>query len=220
MRIKNDITDYKNFWLIWLNSASTKDGVSLFKIQTDWNIKTNYLYHNEVGLETPLFRSMIRQSYITKEGKRLKPLFEWIPEYIKSKHRPSEKEDTWSNSEILNEKWPKIQQFIEKYHSVLFSPKNLKLLYRNEKDIIGSSGHLIFTDIFAYVLFSNLRTFCRKYEADIVLRMMATLVSLSTDRDLLNYMHELDSELKSVQDFPLIIGDEKELSSVLCTLKW
>ncbi len=219
MRKKSKLTDYKNFWLIWINCAGEKEGVSLFKIQTEWDVKTNYLYHNEVGLGRPLFRSMVRENYIAKEGKRLKAKFEWIPKFIREKYE-GERKGLWFPDSLLRIKWGAVQKFIEKYHPVLFRMKNLKLLYKNDKELIGKSGTHVFTDVFLYVLFSNLRTFCKKYEADVVLRIISTLISLSTDRDLLNYIHRLDSELGKVPDFPVLVRDENELSKILCTLKW
>ena len=220
MRKKSKLTDYKNFWLIWINAAGKKEGVSLFKIQTDWDVKTNYLYHNEVGLGTPLFRSMIRENYITKEGKRLKAEFKWIPEYIISKCQGHAKEDMWFPDSLLKSKWSVVQSFIEKYHPVLFDINKIKLLYKNDKEFVGKSGPHIFTDIFLYVMFSNFRTFAKKYEAGVVLRIISTLISLSGEKDLLNYMHKLDSEVGNVSDFPVLVRDETELSKILCSLKW
>ena len=220
MRKKSRLTDYKNFWLIWINSAGKREGISLFNIQTEWGVKTNYLYHNEVGLGAPLFRVMIRKNYITKEGKRLKAKFEWIPEYIRERFSMNGGEGLWFPDSLLRVKWGTVQKFIEKYHPVLFDMENIKLLYKGDRELIGKSGPQIFTDIFLFVLFSNLRTFCKKYEADVVLRMMSTIISLSTERDLLNYIHKLDSELRNVPDFPVLVKDENELSKILCTLEW
>ena len=219
MSRKKDLTDYKNFWLIWLNSAGEREGTSLFKIQTEWGVKTNYLYHIESGLGRPLFECMIRDGYVVKEGKRLKPLFGWIPDYVKGKHTGSNG-DGWSPNSLIVSKWGAIQKFIEKYHPVLFSLENLKLLYRDDREMIGKYGPCIFTDIFLYVLFSNMTTFCKKYKAGIVLRMMSTLISLSGERNLLNYMYKLNSQLSKVVDFPVLIKNEDELSRILCTLEW
>ena len=220
MRKKSKLTDYKNFWLIWINCAGKEEGVSLFRIQTDWDVKTNYLYHNEMGLGVPLFRSMIRENYIEKEGKRIKAQFGWIPDYIRDKYESEEPEGMWFLDSLLRIKWSAVQKFIEKYHPVLFDTKNIKLLYKNDKELIGKSGPHIFTDVFLYVLFSNLKAFCKKYEADVVLRIISTLISLSGEKDLLNYMHVIDSQLGNVADFPVIVRNENELSKILCSLKW
>lgn len=220
MRKKEKITDYKNFWLIWINCAGKEEGVSLFKIQTDWGIKTNYLYHNEVGLNAPLFRVMVRENYIAKEGKNLKADFRWIPEYIKERYDMKAEGGAWHPDSLVRIKWGEVQRFIEKYHPFLFSQENMKLLYRDDKELIGRSGPRIFTDIFLYIMFSNMRNFCKKYGADVVLRIISTLVSLSCERDILNYIHRLDSKLKNVPDMPNLIRDESELSRMLCTLKW
>lgn len=222
---KQKITDYKNFWLIWINAASGEKGVSLFEIQTTWGIKTNYLYHNEVGLNAPLFRLMIRDNYISKEGKRLKAEYKWIPSYILNTYSNKEIEkkenfEKWYPDFLIRTKWPMIQKFIEKYHSVLFDTNNLKILYKNDKELLGKYGCKIFTDILLYVLFSNLRSFCKKYEADIVTRMLATCIAISSERDLINYMKALDMKLRNIVDFPLIVKDEAELARILCVLKW
>lgn len=216
---KKKLTGYKNFWLIWLNAASEKNGTSLFRIQTEWGVKTNYLYHIESGLGEPLFRQMIKENYIIKEGKRLKPLFGWVPEYIRGRYRGVSKE-SWTPNSLVVGKWGAVQKFMEKYHPVLFSLKNLKLLYRDNKEMVGRYGTNIFTDVFMYVLFSNMTIFCKKYKADIVSRIISTLVSLSCERDLLNYMYQLDSQLKKITDFPMLVRNENELSKILCTLKW
>lgn len=220
MRKKSRLTDYKNFWLIWTNCAGSGKGISLFSIQTDWGVKSNYLYHNESALGIPLFRAMIRQNYIRKEGKRLVAEFGWIPDFIKEKYSREAGEGHWFPDDLIRIKWGHVQSFIEKYHPVLFSRENMKTLYRRNKDLIGKLGSRIFTDVFMYVLFSNMKLFCKKYEAGVVLRIISTLISLSSDRDLLNYMHNIDDELKDVPDLPKLIKDESELSKILCTLKW
>lgn len=220
MRTKQKITDYKNFWLIWISCAGKDKGISLFEIQTNWEVKTNYLYHNEVGLKNPLFRCMTRDNFITKDGKRLKPEFKWVPSYILQKYSAKDSAENWLPDFFIRTKWQLIQKFMEKYHAVLFDQKNLRILYRNEKELIGKYGPQIFADVFLYVLFSNLRVFCKKYEADVVLRMITTMISLSAERDLLNYMKAIDSQLRRVVDFPILVKDENELSRVLCALKW
>jgi hypothetical protein len=220
MLTKQKLTDYKNFWLIWINAASSEKGMSLFQIQTTWGIKTNYLYHNEIGLKSPLFRCMIRDNYITKEGKRLKAEFGWIPSYILNKYPSKEDSEHWVPDFLLRTKWHIVQKFIEKYHPILFDIKNLKILYKNDKELLGKYGEHILVDIFLYVLFSNLRVFCKKYEADVVLRMIATCIALASERDLLNYMKAVDEKMRNVADFPILVKDENELSRILCMLKW
>jgi hypothetical protein len=219
MRKKQKITEYKNFWLIWINCANDR-GMSLFEIQTTWDVKTNYLYHNETGLKSPLFRSMIRDNYITKSGKRLNAEFRWVPSYITQKYPARDSSDNWLPDFLIRTKWPLVHKFMEKYHAVLFDAKNLKILYRNDKELVGRYGPQIFVDVFLYVLFSNMRVFCRKYEADVVLRMISTSIALSSERDLLNYMRAIDGQLRRVLDFPVIVKDENELSRMLCALKW
>ena len=110
--------------------------------------------------------------------------------------------------------------FIEKYHPVLFSLKNLKLLYKNDREMIGRYGSNIFMDVFLYVLFSNMIVFCKKYKADIVSRIISTLISVSSERDLLNYIYQLNTQLGKIADFPVLVKNEDEMSGILCTLKW
>ena len=220
MNRKKKLTDYKNFWLIWLNAASNQKGVSLFRMQTEWGVKTNYLYHAESGLGEPLFKCMLRENYIVKEGKRLRPLFGWIPDYIRGEHRGESSETAWYPDSLVISKWESVQNFIEKYHPVLFSLKNLKLLYKNDREMIGRYGSNIFMDVFLYVLFSNMIVFCKKYKADIVSRIISTLISVSSERDLLNYIYQLNTQLGKIADFPVLVKSEDEMSRILCTLKW
>jgi len=54
----------------------------------------------------------------------------------------------------------------------------------------------------------------------VVIRMLSTVVSLSSERDIISYMHELDSKIGSIADFPVFVRDENELSRILCAIKW
>jgi len=217
------LVDYKNFWLIWINCASRKEGVSLFKVQTEWGIKTNYLYHNEAGLGKPLFKCMVEQGYLEKSGKNLKPRFGWIPGYMAKRYKPLEfleLPDQWFPNKFIDLKWPLVQAFVEKYHETIFDPKKIKLLYRGNKDLLGSHGPSIFTDVFLYVMFRNIMSFTSKYKADVVLRMISTLISLSTEANVINYIHKLHVDQKDIIDMPVLAANENELSRVLCTLAW
>lgn len=216
-----EITDYKNFWIIWITCAGRENGASLFQVQNEWEIKTNYLYHSESGLGKPLFRYMISEGYLEKDGKNLKAKFNWIPGYIKKKYKTPEAYGLagfWSPNTMINEKWTAIQDFMEDNRRVVFSPELIKVLYHNNKDFIGRDGCSIFRDVFHYVLFSNMMIFCKKYNAEIVTRIISTLIAICAERDMLNYMHKLDAQLRART--PVIIKDEDELAAVLCTLKW
>ncbi|MBN2042641.1 MAG: hypothetical protein JW754_02440 [Candidatus Aenigmarchaeota archaeon] len=220
---KATLTDYKNFWLIWINCAGSEKGMSLFSIQNEWKIKTNYLYHNESGLGKPLFKCMIEEGYLTKAGKYLKPRFEWIPGFINEKYRQLdviEAQGQWKPNGLIREKWNVVQKFIQKYHNVLFDIKKIKLLYNGDKHIVGRNGHNIFSDVFLFVLFSNITSFTRKYKADVVLRIISTLISISSEKNIINYMSKLNSEFKEAKDFPMIVRNENELSRILCSIKW
>lgn len=221
--MKATLTDYKNFWLIWISCAGKKKGVSLFQIQNRWGIKTNYLYHNESGLGKPLFRCMMEEGYITKSGKYLRAKFDWISKFMKKKYEPAEfleKPDQWLPNKFINLKWDKVQKFTEKNNEKIFEWKKIKVLYNGDKDLIGAEGKMIFSDVFLYIMFSNIMAFTKKYKADVVVRIVSTLISLSTRRNLLNYMFRMHSEMKNMITFPMIIMNENELSRALCTLKW
>ncbi|MBI4176191.1 MAG: hypothetical protein HY518_03225 [Candidatus Aenigmarchaeota archaeon] len=208
------LTGYKNFWLIWISAAGDPAGTSLFKIQKSWGIKTNYLYHNEARLGKPLFKAMVEEGYLSKDGKKLLPKFEWIPGYIIEKFRLP-REDGWSSSTNVIEKWPAVQSLIEKYPNVLLSGDAIKALYRNEIESIRKCGHSIFADIYLFVFFANLIPFCRKYGADIVIRMLYTIASLEPDRSLLAYFRKLEEDTARISNFPAIIKDEADLMRIL-----
>jgi hypothetical protein len=220
-RIKDKLTDYKNFWLIWISAAGQKEGISIFKIQTTWDIKTNYLYHNEASLGKPLFKLMEEQRYIDIVSKKIKPRFEWIPEYV---YGIFQTEKTvggfWSPQLVLKERWKYVQPFMEAYRKHLFDLSNLRKLYRDDRDALGIYGRYIFLHVFLYVIFSNIIAFSKKYSAEIVSKMIATTLSLGTGADLLNYMYELHSTIGGSPDFPLLFQNEQELTKLLCNLKW
>lgn len=208
-----DLTEHKNFWLIWLNAASDKKGVSLFNIQKEWGIKTNYLYHNERGLKKPLFKAMIEQNYLTKEGKHVKAMYGWIPDYVIRKHRISIA-DKWSPNPLIIENWPKVQIFLERNSESLFALENLRLLYGNMKTL-KKTGQFIFDDIYMIALIHNIIPFCNKYQADIVIRIMYTILSLTSERGLLNYYHTINDKKL---EYPELIMDEDTLDKFLTPL--
>ena len=213
------LTDYKNFWMIWLAAAGRPQGVSLFSIQNHWGIKTNYLYHGEAGIGKPLYIAMIKEGFLEKHGKMLKARFGWIPDFVKEKYQPVGHVDYWVPYNIISTKWPQVQAFMEKNAQTLFDMNNIRVLYRNSKDILGDSGQHIFSDVFMFVLFNNLTIFCRKYKAAIVLRILLTTFSIFTDRDLMNYMRHLNASPIS-KEVPLIIGDEAEMNALMCPFNW
>ena len=109
-KIKSKLTEYKNFWLIWLSCAGSDTGISLFKIQTTWDIQTNYLYHKEAGLGKPLFSLMNEEGYIEITGNKISPRFEWITKHILDlfiKEKPEG--GFWSPELLVKRNWPKVQ---------------------------------------------------------------------------------------------------------------
>ena len=166
--------EYSNFWLIWLECAGESEGTSLFKIQEEWGIKTNYLYHKEKGLGKSLFKNMIEQGYMQNGKKGPIAKFDWIPSYVLEKHKLTDQRG-WSLNGFIIEKMPLMQKFIEHNHEILFDRVLLNKLYRNDLNTIKSSGSTIFDDIRLFVFVSNLMPFCKKYGADIVTRMLFTM---------------------------------------------
>ncbi len=219
MKKKSDIREYKNFWLIWLNCAGNPDkGLSVFEIQNRWGINTNYLYHNEMGLKKPLYIRMIREKFIEKDGRKLKPKFEWISEYIKDQYILKGSGNQWLPIALLSVKWPIVQKFVKDHAKEIFNEESLKILYKNERDLLGKYGPYIFSDIFLFLLFFNLILFCRKYRADVVLRIISTIVSIFSDRDLLNYIRKLSLQIG--KDIPILIRSEAELNKFMYPFKW
>lgn len=218
MKKKEKVTDYKNFWLIWLNCAGKPGkGESLFQIQTGWGIRTNYLYHNEAGLGKPLYTRMLKDGYLVKAGPRMKAVFGWIPDYVKSLSGITAG-DMWYPSTLITSNWSRVQSFLEENSSTLFGEEAIRILYKNDRDLLGQTGRYIFNDIFLYVLFSNMILFTKKYKADIVMRIISTSISIFSERDLLNYMRYLHGKL--FKEVPAIITNEQELNRVMYPFKW
>ena len=220
-KIKEKLTDYKNFWLIWISAAGQENGISLFRIQSAWDIKTNYLYHNEAGLGKPLFKLMEQERYIDMAGNKIKARFEWIPQYIiESLAGEKPVGGYWSPEIMIDEKWPFVHPFMQKYRKYFFDMTNLRTLYRGNRDVVGTYGRYVFQHVFLYVLFSNIISFAKRYNASVVSKMVATCISLGSGADVLNYMYELHSTIGGSSDFPTLIQNEQQLEKTLCALKW
>jgi hypothetical protein len=220
-KLKDRLTDYKNFWLIWLSCAGQEHGISVFRIQANWGIQTNYLYHKEAGLGNPLFKLMAEQGFVEIIGNKIKPRFAWIPGYIAQLFQAEKPAGGgWSPELVVKKKWPLLQAFIERYGKSLFELDNLRILYRDSKDVLGIHGRYVFQHIFLYVLFSNLISFSKKYHAEIVTKMISTAVSLGSGADVLNYMYQLHSHIGNIKDFPVLMENEPELAKTLCSLRW
>ncbi len=220
-KVKSKLTEYKNFWLIWLSAAGQENGISLFRIQSTWGIKTNYLYHNEAVIQKPLFRIMEEGGFIEISGKKIIAKFSWIPDYLGelfSAEKPVG--GFWSPELVMKAKWPLVQPFMEKYRKYFFELSNLRMLYRDDRDVLGIYGRYVFQHVFLYVLFSNIIAFSKRYSADIVTKMIATSVSLGSGADVLNYMYQLHSTIGGSSDFPVLSSNEQELGRILCTLRW
>ena len=201
-----------------MNCAGKPDrGESLFQIQTGWGIRTNYLYHNEAGLGSPLYTRMIKDGYLIKSGPRMRPVFGWIPGYVKGLAGLTTG-DVWYPGTLITSRWPQVQGFIEENSATLFSDEAMRVLYKNDRNLLGQTGRYIFNDIFLYVFFSNIMLFTKKYKADIVMRIISTAISMFSERDLLSYMRYLHERL--FKEVPAIITSEQEMNKVMYPFKW
>jgi len=220
-KLKAKLTDYKNFWLIWLSCAGQEKGISLFRIQTLWGIQTNYLYHKEAGLGRPIVRIMEDQGYVSMIGNRINPRFEWIPQFIASQFQSDKPAGGfWSPELVMKGRWPQVQEFMQFQRKHFFDHDNLRILYRGEKDVLGIFGRYVFQHVFLYVMFSNLIAFSKRYHAEIVAKMISTSVSLGSGADVLSYMYQLHSQIGGSKEFPVLAKDEQDLARMLCSLKW
>ena len=209
--------EYSNFWLIWLECAGDPDGTSLFKIQEEWKIKTNYLYHKEAGLGKSLFKNMVEQGYLEDGKKGPIAKLDWIPSYVLEKHKLTNGAE-WSLNGFIIEKMPSIQQFMEHNQAILFNRVILNKLYKGNLNTIKHEGSTIFDDIRLFLFISNLMPFCKKYGADIVVRMLFTTVSFYSEKDLLSYFTALKQQIPE-ENIPKIIENEGELVRILYTLE-
>lgn len=210
--MQKKLTDYRSFWAVWLGCAGSPDGRTLFGIQKEWGITTNYLYHREPGLDMPIYKAMSRSGFLTKEKTKIKARYDWITDYVLSMHKPGSPHE-WSMNMIMLEHWALVQKFIEKHESVLFSQGNMKILYSGI-DSVSRMGPFIFDDLFSLIIISNILPFCAKYSANLVSRIMYTILAMSPGRDLLGYFNAIRKQLKD-SDFPGIISSEEKLLDVL-----
>ena len=115
------------------------------------------------------------------------------------------------------EKIPDIHKFIKDNHQVLFNKNLIKKLYLSDISIIKREGKGIFDDIMLFIFVYNLIPFCKRYNADIVIRMLYTFFSFSLQKDFLNYFNELNNNLQE-GSVPNIITNEGELVNILCPI--
>lgn len=209
-----DLTDYKNFWLIWLSCAGHPKGASLFNIQKNWKIETNYLYHKESGLGKPLVKSMIEDGYLSKEGKRIRAEFGWITDYMIKRHKLGVN-DGWTPDIFVIEKWTSVQKFMEKNCEVFFADDIIRDLYENNIDSIKEDGCHIFDDILLFVFVSSIAPLCERYHAENVIRVAYTVIGIGVRRKVLGYFGKLKDRLKNVKGIPALVENEEEFLKVL-----
>ncbi|MBI4021004.1 MAG: hypothetical protein HY369_02065 [Candidatus Aenigmarchaeota archaeon] len=198
---------FRNFWVIWLNCAGPP--TTLYAIQRDWGITTNYLYHREASLGKPLFQAMIDQGYVKKESRHLEASFSWIPGHIIEEHKIEQK--GWTPSLLLLQNWPLVQAFLEKHRTLLFAPAALKALYKGQLDLLARAGPAYFQDLFLLAITANMVRLSQRYKAGAVERILYTFLALLPDRDLTTYSRGITAET----EFPLIIKDEEEMLASL-----
>lgn len=207
------LTDYKNFWLIWLGCAANSEGTSIFRLQQAWGITTNYLYHKEAGIGKPIVKQMAENGFLAQDKSRFRARFEWVPSFVLERH-PLPHENAWSMNTRVIEKWPIVQKFIEDHRRIVFDAANLRTLYRNNLDNLKSFAPSIFDDMYLFAVLSSLVPFCTKYHATIVSRMLNTVVSVQPEKDVLGYFAALRQSI-SPSEMPQIIKDESELLQTL-----
>ncbi len=213
MRALAKLTEYKNFWLIWIGCAGKSAGASLFALQREWGITTNYLYHKETGLGKPLVKMMLENGFLSQDKSKFTPLFEWIPSYVLERH-PMPQEPTWTANTRMIEKWPVVQKFMSEHRTVLFDQANLKILYRGKLDTLKKFAPSAFDDLYLFVFMSSLVPFYAKYHAAIVGRMLKTLISIHPEKDLIGYFEKIRHTI-GPSEIPQIIANEEELLQAL-----
>jgi hypothetical protein len=80
---------------------------------------------------------------------------------------------------------------------------------------MNNLGPYIFDDIFKLIIVSNLLPICSRYSANIVARIMYTLLSMAPGRNLLGYLKSVTAGLGGSESFPEIIANESMLMDVL-----
>jgi len=212
-----NLFNYSNFWLIWLGCAGNPDGTSLFKLQEEWKIKTNYLYHKEAGLGKPLVKHMVSSGYLEQQKKGLVSKLDWIPAYMLERHK-MQQSNGWSINEFVLAKMPLFQKFIDKNRTVLFDRKILAGFYKSDINSIKKYGSCIFDDIYTFIFISNLVPFCMSNNAEIVIRMLNTASSFSPERDVLGYFNSLRAKLPE-DEIPRMIENEAALVKMLAPVQ-
>jgi hypothetical protein len=208
-----NLFNYSNFWLIWLGCAGNPDGTSLFNIQEEWKIKTNYLYHKEAGLGKPLVKNMVDSGYLEQKKKGLVSRLDWIPAYMLERHK-IQQSSGWSINEFVVSKMPLFQKFIGENRTVLFDRNILAGLYNTDINSIKKYGSCIFDDLYTFIFISNLVPFCMSNNAEIVIRMLNTAASFSPERDVLGYYNRLRAKIPE-DEIPRMIENEAALVKML-----
>ncbi|MCD6371246.1 MAG: hypothetical protein J7L39_00820 [Candidatus Aenigmarchaeota archaeon] len=174
---------FGNFWLIWISCAGKKK--SLYQIQKMWGIKTNYLYHPEKSLNKPMFKLMLDEGYIRKEGKYLTADFYWVKEYI-----------------VLNYKGSLMEKYVDAFlgflrdkKEIFFNPDNILLLFRGNPSLLKRYGRNIFSYIFLYLLYRDFREIAKIYKAEYIARIFRVFLEFTSEINLKGYFDRIDEKL-------------------------
>jgi hypothetical protein len=156
---------------------------------------------------------MVKQGFLEKDKKLLKARFDWTKQFVVEAN--TVKSGYKDSNALMISNWPSVQAFMEENANAFFSLDNLKALYRSDITCIRREGWKIFNDIFLFVLFQNMEPFCKKYNAEMVLRTMNMMISNEIDRDLLGYFYRIKPVLAEARGFPIFIKSESDLTAVL-----
>ncbi len=195
------VENYGNFWLIWLSCASKPK--SLFQIQFEWGISTNYLYHRERGLKKRISEIMLQENYIERKGKNLIAKFDWVPTYL-SRQLP----------EIVIKKYGrKFLTFLVNNRQAIFDLGNLKILFKNDPSLLKKYGRHLFSYIFLFMFLADFSKLSQKYRAEHIPKVFKFMLKFSTEVNLVKYFERLEERIKR-EDFFLVEKLEEWLELV------
>ena len=185
-----------NFWLIWLSCAGERK--SLYQIQKDWGIRTNYLYHPEKSLKIPMFKAMLNEGYLRKEGKYLIGEFEWVKKFLVVNYEGS----------LIEKHLEEFMKFLTEKRDILFKFEHIRILFRGNPVLAKRYGRNIFSWIFLYILYRDFREISKVYKAEYIARIFRVLIEFVGDVNLKTYFDRIDESISGYS--PVIIKTLKE----------
>lgn len=183
-RREKRVEKYGNFWLIWLSCVSKPR--SLFQIQFDWGISTNYLYHRERGLRKRISEIMVQQNYVEKKGRSLVAKFDWVLDYLSQRF-----------PELMIRKYGrKFLRFLMDNRRAIFDLENLKLLFNNNPSLLKKYGKNFFSYVFLFMLLYDFSKLSQKYKAEHIPRVFKFMLKFATEVNLVEYFKRLEERVK------------------------